>query len=63
MKYSSNDIRALTSVQAAVLIPLMQGAITGVFVGILCGTVAMLTGAPFWKWALVSGAASGLLAW
>ena len=63
MKYNSNDLKALTTITAAVIVPALQAGITGVIIGILGGTVAMLTGASFWTWALLTGAASGLLAW
>ena len=63
MKYDTRDIKTLTTIQAAVLIPALQAGITGLIIGILGGTVAMLAGASFWKWALLTGAASGLLAW
>ena len=63
MKYDTNDIKTLTTIRAAVLIPALQAGITGLIIGLLGGSLAMLAGASFWKWALLSGAASGLLAW
>lgn len=63
MKYDTHDIKTLTTIRAAVLIPALQAGITGLIIGLLGGTVAMLAGASFWKWALLAGAASGLLAW
>jgi len=63
MKYSTGDIRALTTWQAAVLIPGLQAGVTGLIVGILGGTAAALAGGDPLKWGLLSGGLVGLWAW
>lgn len=63
MKYETHDIKTLTTIRAAVIVPALQAGITGLIIGVLGGSLAIITGAPFWKWALLAGAASGLLAW
>ena len=62
MKYSNSDIRALTTLEAGVLIPGLQAGIIGLMIGIVGGTIAMLAGGDLWKWGLLSGAISSLLA-
>lgn len=63
MKYSSSDLKALTTWQAAVLIPGLQAGITGLLIGIIAGSVAWIGGGDALKWAILTGAISGLLAW
>lgn len=63
MKYSSSDLKALTTWQAAVLIPALQAGITGLHIGIIAGSVAWIGGGDALKWAILAGAISGLLAW
>lgn len=63
MKYSTSDIRALTTWQAAVLIPGLQAGVTGLIVGILGGTAAALAGENPLLWGFLSGGLVGLWAW
>ena len=59
---SSGELKALTTLEAGVLIPGLQAGITGALVGVIGGTLAWIGGGDALKWSLLSGAISGLLA-
>lgn len=63
MRYQTQDVKILATIRAAVIVPLLQAGVTGLIIGILGGTVAMLAGASFWTYGLLAGSISGLLAW
>ncbi len=63
MKYSTGDLKALATWQAAVLIPGLQAGVSGLLIGIIGGTVAALAGGDPWKLGVLTGGITGLLAW
>lgn len=62
MKYSSSDLKALTTIEAAVLVPALQAGAFGLIVAVIGGTVAWITGSNALRWALLSGGVAGLAA-